>query len=307
MTIICQAPPVVSVHLLTYNSEKFVREAINSVLQQGYESLQIVISDDASSDGTVAIIREFETNYPGIFLVNINPENLGITRNANVALSLCTGEFVAFHAGDDVMLPTKLQLQVSYFRDNPECVICYHNIDIFDSKSGKSLGLYNGLKHPPYQGSVSKVIKYGCFAGGCSVMVRRAAIPGNGFNDAFRTAGDWHFYIDILLKGGEIRYINKILSRYRRHDNNTTSTTSKINTQAVMDALNTSNWVMVNHPKYLMDALSSYAVHIRLLRRVDDNNYIYVISLLSSLKIDFKLSTAFALAIFFLTLGRKKL
>lgn len=298
--------PTVSVHMLTYNSASFVREAINSILQQDYPGLQIVISDDASRDDTTEIIREYECKYPGIFTVNLNAKNLGITKNANAALSLCTGEFVAFHAGDDVMLPNKLHTQVAYFTAHPECVLCYHDLDIFDSDSGKSIGRYNGYKHPARKGTVRQLIRHGCFAGGCSVMVRRAHLPLGGFNEEFPVASDWQMWIATLLPGGEIGFIDNVLARYRRHSTNTTSIASPLNRQAVLDALNTSNWVMVNHPEYMLDALASYAIHVRLLRRLGEKSN-YVRALIASLRIAPTLPAVVALLAYWLTLGRKRL
>ena len=102
--------PVVSILILTYNSSEFIRESLDSVIAQEYLNLQIIVSDDASSDGTQDILHEYLSNNPKIFTVNLNEKNIGITRNANIALSLCRGSFVAFHAGDDVMLPGKINL-----------------------------------------------------------------------------------------------------------------------------------------------------------------------------------------------------
>jgi len=137
-------------------------------------------------------------------------------------------------------------------------------------------------------------------------MVRRSAIPPTGFNEAFGTAGDWHLYIDILLKGGEIRYINKVLARYRRHQTNTTGIGSPLNRLAVLDALNTSNWVMVNYPTYLPEALASYARHVRLLRRFG-GGYHYQKALVHSIKINFTFPAAIALLVFWITFGRVRL
>jgi len=176
--------------VLTYNAVNFIRESLDSILAQGYADLQIVVSDDASQDGTQDIIKEYFDKHPSKFTVNLNQTNVGITRNANIALSLCTGVFIAFHAGDDVMLPGKINAQVSFFHQNPDCVLCYHNLEIFDSASGKVIGYYNGPKNPPREGSVRELIVHGCFVGGNAVMVRRAALPPGGYNEAFPVASD---------------------------------------------------------------------------------------------------------------------
>ena len=295
----------VSVLVLTYNAAHFIRESLDSVLEQGYENLQVVVSDDASGDGTQDIIKEYSDKYLGKFTINLNETNVGITRNANIALSLCTGMFVAFHAGDDVMLPGKINSQVEYFSSHPDCVLCYHNLEIFESATGKVIGYYNGPKNPPREGSVRELIVHGCFTGGNSVMVRRASLPPEGYNEAFPVASDWLLWISTAINGGRIGYVNKVLAKYRRHDTNTTSTVSSLNRQAIIDALNTTNWIAVNHPQYVFDALRSYAIHLRLLRRLDGNKNYYR-ALFASIKVWPTIAAVGAIAISIATLGRIK-
>jgi glycosyltransferase involved in cell wall biosynthesis len=295
----------VSVLVLTYNAANFIRESLDSILAQGYDDLQIVVSDDASRDGTQDILREYSAKHPSEFTVNLNHTNVGITRNANIALSLCTGMFVAFHAGDDVMLPGKINAQVAYFHQHQDCVLCYHNLEIFDSDSGRLIGYYNGLKNPPREGGVRELIVHGCFMGGMSVMVRRASLPPGGYSEAFPVASDWLLWIATTINGGRIGYVNQVLAKYRRHDSNTTSTTSVLNRQAILDALNTSNWIAVNHPEYVFDALRSYAIHLRLLRRLDGQEN-YLRALLASIKVWPTIAAIGALVINIATLGRIK-
>lgn len=294
--------PRVSVLILTYNAEEFVRSSIDSVLAQDYKELQIVISDDCSSDRTCEILREYEARYPRTFKINLNQKNVGITANANIALALCTGEFVAFHAGDDLMLPAKLKKQVQYFDAHPECVLSYHNLEVFDSATDRPLGLYNNARNPARSGSVRELIRHGCFVGGNSAMVRRSSLPATGYNVLFPVASDWQLWIAATVGGGQIGYINEVLARYRRHANNTTGIASPLNRQAILDALNTTNWILVNHPQYSIDALKAYAIHLRLLRRLQGGRY-YSRSLLASLKVWPTIEAAGALLLHVLSLG----
>lgn len=295
----------VSVLVLTYNAAHFIRESIDSILEQKYENLQIVVSDDASQDGTQDIIKEYIEKYPEKFTVNLNTKNVGITRNANIALSLCTGVYVAFHAGDDVMLPGKISAQVEYFQKHSDCVLCYHNLEIFDSATGKVISYYNGPKNPPREGTVRELIAHGCFVGGNSVMVRRESLPPEGYNESFPVASDWLLWISTTIRGGRIGYVNRVLAKYRRHETNTTSTQSSLNRQAILDALNTTNWVVVNYPEYAFDAIRSYAIHLRLIRRLDGNKN-YLRALFASIKVWPTVAAFGAAAISILTLGRIK-
>ena len=64
-------PPLVSVAILTYNQEEFLREALETVLSQNYSNIQIVVGDDCSTDGTQAMLKEYEKNYPGKFVLHL--------------------------------------------------------------------------------------------------------------------------------------------------------------------------------------------------------------------------------------------
>ena len=94
--------PDVSVYMLTYFHEKYIRQAIDAVLaQKTHYSFEIVISDDHSEDGTVDILREYEAGYPDIIRINVNETNLGIPGNIYKARCMCRGRYVAVCSGDD--------------------------------------------------------------------------------------------------------------------------------------------------------------------------------------------------------------
>jgi glycosyltransferase involved in cell wall biosynthesis len=114
--VIEDGSPMVSVHVISYNQEKYVAEAIESAVNQDYPNLEVVVSDDASTDRTVSIIRDLESLHPGKIAALYNKTNVGVTSNSNRALSAFSGDFVAFLGGDDVLLPGKISAQVEWFR-----------------------------------------------------------------------------------------------------------------------------------------------------------------------------------------------
>lgn len=215
--------PKVSVMTPTFNHAAFLRESLDSVLAQGYPNLEIVVADDASTDETPQIIREYQARHPELFRVILQEARKGVTPNCNASLAACTGEYIALFAGDDVMLPGKLWKQVSHMERHPECAICYHNLEVFDSGTGEVLRLFNNADNPPRRGGVEQSVQHGAFNGGCANMVRRAALPPHGYSDLL-VASDWLLYIEILASGGEIHYLPEVLGRYRRHGSSVTST-----------------------------------------------------------------------------------
>lgn len=231
--------PKVSIAIVTYNQKAFLMEAINSILLQQYPNMEIIIADDGSTDGTKTYLEELDKNNPGIYKILLSAKNEGITPNCNKAFKACTGKYIAWLGGDDIMLKDKISTQVKIMEEDNECVICYHNLDVFESDSGKSLLLFNGGKNgtKPHQGGAGKLIQYGTFCGASSIMTRRDACPKDGFDLRITITSDWLFWIETAMNGS-IRYVDQVLGRYRRHGKNASDTADfyeKLLTLALVD------------------------------------------------------------------------
>jgi len=223
--------PKVSVMIITYNQEDLIRETLDSVLSQNYPNLEIVVADDASTDSTPEIVREYEMKFPGIVKPVLNPVNLGITGNSNSAFFNCTGEFVAILGGDDIFLPGKIEKQVKQFED-PEVVLSYHPVEIFLHQTGETLFLTNTTQHE-FIGNAYDIISKGGIPGASSVMVRRTACPEHGFDPLFPVVSDWIFYIEVALKG-KVAFLNEMLGRYRKHGKGASERTLELMSESLL-------------------------------------------------------------------------
>lgn len=220
--------PLVSVAIITYNQREFLHDCIESVLAQTYKNLEIVVADDGSKDGTHEMLLDYQQRFPNKFVLRLSEQNKGITTNSNEAHFACTGKYIAWMGGDDLMLPEKIEKQVEYMEANPNCTICYHDLDVFDSATGDTLYRFN-QRHKPREGGVETCIRYGVFNGACASMVRADKAPKDGFNSRLPVASDWMYWIDSLANGGTINFLNSTLGRYRRHGGNVTSSGSNQN------------------------------------------------------------------------------
>lgn len=124
----------VSVIVLTYNHERFICHALDSILMQVTDfTYEILIGDDASSDHTPDILREYQRRYPDIIKLSLLEENRGATQNAYGLLNLAQGKYIAACEGDDYWLvPDKLQKQVDFLDAHPEYIGCAHKCRIID-------------------------------------------------------------------------------------------------------------------------------------------------------------------------------
>jgi glycosyltransferase involved in cell wall biosynthesis len=219
------AEPKVSVAIITYNQRHFLEECLDSVVAQDYPNFEIVVADDGSTDGSQALLAEYAERHPGRFVLRLGSSNRGITANANEAHFACSGDYIAWFGGDDVMLPGKLRRQVEIMEANPDVALCYHDLDAFLSETGERLYLFS-QKSRPREGGVRAAIRYGTFNGGSATMVRRSATPPQGHDPRIVNASDWLYWVETVAPAGRIVYIDEVLARYRRHSRNVTSSSS---------------------------------------------------------------------------------
>jgi glycosyltransferase involved in cell wall biosynthesis len=212
--------PKVSVLVITYNQEKFIRETIESVITQDYPNFEYIIADDGSIDSTPDIILEYAKKYPNIIVPLVGNPNVGITGNSNRGLSRCVGDYIALQGGDDFFLPGKISAQVQWFRQSNRRAICGHLLKICDETSQ----IIGDHKTHTLSGFGPKLwIQRGTLYGATSVMIRRDILPEYGFDDRLGTVSDWKLYIDSLKEDLEFGLVNEFLGVYRKHSNNVTN------------------------------------------------------------------------------------
>ena len=111
------AAELVSIALCTYNGEAYLKEQLDSLIDQTYPNCEIIIVDDCSKDGTVDILKQYANEYPQIKLY-INSENLGYTKNFEKAINLCNGEYIALCDQDDIWDKNKISIMIHRIGDN---------------------------------------------------------------------------------------------------------------------------------------------------------------------------------------------
>ena len=291
--------PIVSVAIIAYNQKDYLKACIESIIEQDYNNIEIVVADDCSTDGTQDMLKEYDEKYPNKFILRLSETNQGITNNSNLAHFSCSGKYIAWMGGDDLMLPGKLRKQVEHMESNHECNISYHNLDVFQSETNETLYYFN--KKNIHYGDVRQILKYGTFNGACSNMVRREKAPSNGFDKRIPIASDWLYWAETLMNGGEIHYIDEVLGRYRRHENNVTNILSNDAYRNQIDHLNSCNILLIKAPQYNKEILFRYSEIARSLRLKDKNNYMNFLSM--SLRVGFNIKAFILLFVFIVTFG----
>lgn len=119
-----------SVALCTYNGEKYLREQLDSIINQTVPVDEIVVCDDGSTDTTLAILEEYRMKHPGIFKIHINNQNLGYVKNFEQAINLCKGDIILLSDQDDVWEKNKVEVVSQNFKTNKKINVISHNIAI---------------------------------------------------------------------------------------------------------------------------------------------------------------------------------
>ena len=131
---------LLSVCIITYNQEKYIEQAIESILMQKTDfTFQIIISDDCSTDETPDIIKKYSEIYPDKIKAFFQEKNLGPEKNYLFCFSQAKTKYVVINDGDDYFLsPDKLQKQVDFLENNPEYTICFHPVKKIYEDTGKT-------------------------------------------------------------------------------------------------------------------------------------------------------------------------
>jgi len=192
-----------------YNGEKYLREAVDSILGQTVRDFELIIVDDGSTDGTWAILQNY--NDPRIVLL-YNEENVGLTRSLNKGLAVARGEYIARMDADDVSLPKRLEKQVAYLDANPEVGLLGTWIKIIGER-GERLSVLRKPIDPLF-------IKWSLLFDNClvhsTVVYRRSLVEKLGGYNPIRYAQDYDLWSRMSLET-QIVNLPEVLVRWRSH------------------------------------------------------------------------------------------
>jgi len=244
---------IVSICCTTYNHEKYIAEAIESFLMQKTNfAFEILIHDDASTDNTAKIIREYEKKYPEIIKPIYQTENQyskGVQILFTYVFPKAKGKYIALCEGDDYWTsPLKLRKQVGCMELHPECSLCVHAAEILSSK--KEL---IRIKRPYTSNkfySVEEVISKGGFIFPTNSMFFKTTLVKKMPNFCMNApVGDYPLTIFLALKG-EIYYVDCCMSAYRYMVEGSWSRRMHLNSKALIEHVERTNSMLHEIDEY---------------------------------------------------------
>jgi len=224
MGVTSQERPLITLTVIAYNHEPFILEALRAAVAQDYSPLEIVVSDDASSDKTFAIISSFAAAYTGPhrLVINRNPANLGIAGNWNVLCGLAKGELIVSADGDDVSLPNRVtRMHACYESAGRPLYMCARARCI--DERGTIMGAVNARrKIKPCVGLAPNILGLMPGVFGAASAFQRSLIDTFGpLQQPSMRFVDRAFPFRALLLGGRIEHLDEVLVHYRQHGGGT--------------------------------------------------------------------------------------
>ncbi len=206
----------VSVLMITYNHERFIAQAIASVLmQQTTFRYEIVIGEDCSTDGTRAIIEQFQQQHPDRIRVLRRDRNLGMVKNFADTYAACRGKYIAMLEGDDFWTdPHKLHTMVSFLHDNPQYAICFHRVRAFYD-TGERPDFLLPVLRPKDTTTVTELLPFTYITTTSAVVFRKNITC---FPKWFFTLNNYDHALHILnAQHGLIKFFAEPMGCYRLH------------------------------------------------------------------------------------------
>jgi len=212
--------PKVSIILTSYNYAQYLKDTVNSVINQTFKDWELIVVDDASEDNSVEILTSFVNSDKRIQLIR-NFENQGLANSLQIGLMAATGDWIAFLESDDMWKEDYLEQKIEAAKRYPECGLLYNNVeftgtntDTTEKKYQKIITTNHTLNFPRnifYEFGYQNIILTMS-----SVMIKRELFDGIDFNTPIDKLLDWYLYIQIARKTC-CYYIDEKLTFWRQH------------------------------------------------------------------------------------------
>jgi len=205
-------PPMISVLMPVFNGERYLREAIDSVLNQTFKDFEFIIIDDGSTDSSAVIIN----NYKDERICFVQQDNAGISESLNKGINLAKGKYIARMDADDISDPDRFMIQYEYMRANDDIDILGGHAHLIDTQ-----GRVIGEKLKPISSKViNRAIEYACPLNHPTYMVRTDVYRKLcGYRVCFSGGEDYDFLLRAFDNGNSIKNIDRYLIYYRINTN----------------------------------------------------------------------------------------
>ncbi len=209
--------PIISVVMPVYNGKKYLRDSIESILNQTYADFEFIIINDGSTDDSLQIIEKYAREDGRIKVVT--RENRGLVYSLNEGIGLAVGDYIARMDADDIAFPERFSEQINYFQNHPEVHFLGTNVEFLAESQGRDINICQRMFNSEFETEkplknlfLNKII---CHP---TLMMRKEAIISlHGYSSQYPTSEDYDLFYRAIRRGYKIDKLNKTLLSYRIH------------------------------------------------------------------------------------------
>ena len=251
-----QNEPVISFIIISYNSAEFILETLNSAKHQTYQNIELIISDDNSSDETIPICEKWLSENNSRFVrteIVKSIKNTGTSANLNRGMAASTGKWIKFLAGDDYLYPNCIETFIAQANTNPEIKFIFSNTTTNgeETENNKLLRFFSLANKEQYR----ELLKNSILPAPTCFINREVLENLNGFDERFKLLEDYPFFLKASKSGVRFFHINKPLVFYRVHETNI-SLQQKLNLNYIDDVRRFSHYSL----QYLLLKLATLGI-----------------------------------------------
>lgn len=216
---------LVTVGIVTYNSSKYIIAALDSVKNQTYEQIELIVSDDCSTDNTVALVQEWmETNKSRFTKVKLltSEVNTGVAANCNRMRKIYHGEWRKDMAGDDVLDRSCVELNMKYVTAHPEANVVLSNSRVFYDDSNETYIQKPGIPVDDFfmksaEEQFESLVQFEVYLNPNTLFMKSSLIEEFPVEERFKYMDDRPFYWSLVSAGIRLHYLPEITVNYRKH------------------------------------------------------------------------------------------
>lgn len=216
--------PLVSVVVITYNSSHTVLDTLESIANQTYKNIELIVSDDCSKDNTIHVVRTWmEENRERFIrseLLTVET-NTGLVKNCNRGRKAANGEWIKGIAGDDMLMPDAIEEYIKFVLANPQCQMCVAGVNVFSTENIPTEKLSEDYNQYLIKTDITlekqkrQIVKKMIFPGPTYFYSKNIYEKVGGYDEKYIMSEEWPFCYKVLNKGYRIYVIHKTLVKYR--------------------------------------------------------------------------------------------
>ena len=240
--------PWVSVLVVTYNSADYIIETLESIKAQTYANIELILTDDGSSDNTIALaekwIADNKTRFVDAKIITVK-KNTGVSANYNRGVQACSGVWIKNVDGDDLITPNCIKSNIDHVQKNNEIEVLFSDMIIFKGSQEHVIGKYsdvpfNGFFEASSEEQFKRLIQRN-FLPSVPLFIKTSVLKRYPYNENYMGVEDFPMWVTLTKNGHKAFYLDEITAKYRKGDS-VTSSNKRLYSPFYMDSMEMFYW-----------------------------------------------------------------